>query len=273
MSEAEVVAKTSEPLTRTSLVAELARIGLEPGQMVVVHSSLSRLGWVCGGAVAVIEALLEVLSSTGTLVMPSHSGENTDPSLWQHPPVPESWWPTIRAQMPAFDPEKTPTRGVGVIAETFRRWPGVRRSHHPVASFAALGPQAEYLTSEQSLEDEYGPRSPLGKLYEMDGHVLLLGVDHGNNSSLHVAETRAVYPGKTDHQEASAVRVNGQRLWLSYRCLKFDSDDFAELGKQYETEMGIKTHRIGLAETHLLKQRPLLDWAVGWLERTRGRHV
>ena len=56
--------------------------------------------------------------------MPTHTGDNSEPSNWENPPVPESWWDVIRAEMPVFDPKLTPTRGMGIIPETFRKFPG-----------------------------------------------------------------------------------------------------------------------------------------------------
>ena len=87
---------------------------------------------------AVIVALQKALGSDGTLVMPAHSPDLTEPSGWESPPVPESWWPVIRENMPAYDPELTPTRSMGIIAETFRKQRGVLRSAHPQVSFCAL---------------------------------------------------------------------------------------------------------------------------------------
>jgi aminoglycoside 3-N-acetyltransferase len=196
MSEAELVQRTGFPLTAHSLADALRRCGMAEGQTVLVHMAMSKLSWVVGGAQAVIMAFLDVLGPTGTLMMPTHTTYNTDPAEWQHPPVPESWWQTIRNHTPAYDPRTSPTRIMGAVPELFRTWPGVIRSAHPVTSFAALGPNARYLIDDHVLEEETGERSPVGRLYELDGEVLLLGVEHWNNTSLHLAEYRANYPGK-----------------------------------------------------------------------------
>jgi aminoglycoside 3-N-acetyltransferase len=161
MSEADTVSKIDGPRTRDSLTAELRALGLSAGQTVIIHSSLSALGWVCGGPVAVIQALMDVLTSEGTLVMPAHSGELSEPAEWQHSPVPAEWWSIIRETMPAFDPRVTPTRGMGRIAESFRTWPGVMRSDHPQVSFAAWGRHADFVTASHALDYGLGEQSPL----------------------------------------------------------------------------------------------------------------
>jgi aminoglycoside 3-N-acetyltransferase len=151
MSEAEVVQRTVTPHTRTWLAGDLRRLGLRPGAVVLMHSSLSAIGWVAGGAVAVLLAVQDVLTKDGTLIVPTHTSDRTDPAGWQNPPVPADWIPIIRTRTPAFDPARTPTRGMGVIAETFRSWPGVRRSSHPHASFAAWGRYADHVTRDHEL--------------------------------------------------------------------------------------------------------------------------
>ena len=93
MSELETVQRTSGlPATVSSLSSDLANLGIAPGMVLLVHASLSALGWVCGGPVAIILALEDVLGPDGTLIMPTHSGDLSDPKDWENPPVPEAWW-------------------------------------------------------------------------------------------------------------------------------------------------------------------------------------
>lgn len=108
VSEESAVDGSAAPVTADSLAADLRRLGVRPGQTVLVHSSLSSLGWVCAGAVAVVEALLTALGPDSTLVAPTHTGNLSDPSGWTNPRVPESWWDTIRAHMPHH--RRPPTR-------------------------------------------------------------------------------------------------------------------------------------------------------------------
>ncbi len=273
MSENEIIQKTSDgPVTVESLMADLAALGVGPGMTLLVHSSLSALGWVCGGAAAVILALENLLGPQGTLVMPTHSGDLSDPAEWENPPVPQSWWRVIRQTMPAFEPDLTPSRGMGIIPETFRKQRNVFRSSHPHFSFAAWGAQAQMVTANHSLEFGLGENSPLARIYELDGWVLLLGVGHDSNTSLHLAEYRADYPGKQIRQSSAPVRSDGERQWLVFQDVELDSSDFARIGEQFGSATGlVKKGKVGGATALLMSQRQLVDFAVRWLEQHRRR--
>lgn len=271
MSERLVIDRTTAPLTVASLADRLRTYGLAEGQIVLVHLAMSKLGWTIGGAEAVILALLDSVGSTGTIMMVTNSSNNTDPWEWQHPPVPEKWWQMIRDHTPAYDPLTTPTRGMGVVPELFRTWPGTVRSAHPAFSLAARGPHADYLMADHALTEDSGDRSPLGKLYELDGHVLLVGVDHWNNTSLHLAEFRANYPGKRNLQTGSAMLVNGQRRWITYETLDGNPDDFGEIGAAFDAAHNVAVGQINDAPVRFFRQRLAVDFAVQWMERHRGR--
>lgn len=269
MSEQSVIERTHTPLTVTSLAEQLRACGLADGQTILVHLAMSKLGWIIGGAEAVILALLAAVGDNGTLMMVTNSGNNTDPCHWQHPPVPAAWWQAVRDHTPPYNPLTTPTRDMGVVPELFRTWPGAVRSGHPAFSLAALGQHAGYLVSDHSLEEDTGDRSPLGRLYELDGHVLLLGVDHGNNTSLHLAEFRAEYPGKRNIRTGSAMLVDGRRQWVAYETLDSDDSDFREIGAAFDSEHNITVQRINSAEVRFFRQRLVVDFAVKWMEQHR----
>lgn len=270
MAEIDAVTRTKGlPLTRQSLADELRSYGLTSGQTVLMHMAMSKLNWVVGAAETVIHAMLDVLGPEGTLMMPTQTTSNSDPAEWQHPPVPEAWWQSIRDQTPAFDPAITPTREMGAVPELFRIWPGTIRSSHPMVSFAARGPQAHFLIDNHDLIDELGEKSPLGRLYDLDGYVLLLGVEHWNNTSLHLAENRADYPGKTTIKSGCAMLVNGERQWVEFESMETYGDDFGELGKAFDAAHPVEIGKIQDAEVRLFKQRPCVDFAVKWIEQNR----
>ena len=264
----KLVSRTESPATVASLKADLRALGVTPGMVVLAHSSLSAMGWVCGGPVAVILALQEALGPDGTLVMPTHTSDLTEPSRWENPPVPESWWPVIREQMPPFDPDLTTTRAMGTIPETFRKQKGVLRSDHPHVSFCARGPRAEEITADHSLANGLGEDSPLGRLYDLVGHVLLLGVGHERNTSMHLAEYRADYATKRTIEDGAPAAAG----WVAFSEFETDSSDFDRIGEAFlQSEPGhaVRRGRVGLAESQLMPQRDLVDFAVPWLEENR----
>ncbi|ASC72713.1 SPBc2 prophage-derived aminoglycoside N(3')-acetyltransferase-like protein YokD [Halomicronema hongdechloris C2206] len=271
MSEADAVKRSLQPVTVQSLVADLQTLGVRPGAVLLVHASLRALGWVCGAQVAVIDALMQALTPAGTLVMPTHSAHFSDPANWQHPPVPEAWWATIRASMPGFDPATTPTRGMGVIPEAFRAMPGVRRSYHPTASFAAWGQRAAEITQFHALRDPLGEESPLGRIYDLAGDILLLGVGHDKNTSLHLAERRAF--GETQSQTQTGAPILGPQgwQWVTYAEPDVDSDDFEALGQAYgQVSQALVVGKVGLATALYMPQRELVEFGVAWLKAHRG---
>ena len=270
MTEEELIAGTAAPATVDSLCRDLERLGVEKGSTLLVHSSLSAIGWVAGAAAAVVLALESCLGDGGTLVMPTHSSDLSDPSGWRNPPVPEAWWETIREHTPAYDPDMTPTRGMGAIPECFRKQKGVLRSGHPQYSFAARGPQADVVTAQHRPAFSLGEGSPLARVYDLDGYVLLLGVDHGSNTSLHLAEYRAEFRGKRLVNVGAPVLVEGVRTWLSFEDIDLNESDFPRLGEEFEAATGaVLVGRIGLATARLMPQRALVDFAVSWMERHR----
>ena len=115
-----------------------------------------------------------------------------------------------------------------------------------------------------------GERSPLARLYKLDARVLLLGVGHANNTSLHLAEYRAVWPGKRYERQGAPIWLNGQRHWVTFKDVELDSDDFDALGADMERETTIvQRGLVACAEVRLMAQRELVDYGVAWIERHR----
>lgn len=274
MSEIDVIQQTPEPATRQSLLADLRKLGVRSGMTLLVHSSLSSLGWVCGGPQAVVEALRDALGGDGTLVMPTYSTDLSDPRFWCNPPVPTNWWPTVRESMPAFDHAATPTRDMGRIVECFRASPGVRRSDHPQHSFAAIGPNTDTIIDDHQFNFALGEGSPLARIYDLGGHVLLLGVGHNRNTSLHLAEYRMqTRPNKPIENGAPVLR-NGKREWVRLQDIELHDGDFIELGRQFAIAKSSSPPiyvegTIALAKSSLMSQVALVDFATAWMEKTR----
>jgi aminoglycoside 3-N-acetyltransferase len=268
MGEREAIDRVEQPVTVSSLVEDLRALGLTGGETVIVHSSMSALGWVNGGPQAVVEALRKAVTTSGTLVVPTFTGQYSDPADWENPPVPDSWIETIRETIPPFRPAVTPTRGMGAVPECFRNYPDVVRGGHPEYSFGAWGADARQTVRDHGFDYPLGEGSPLSRLYDSDGSVLLLGVGHENDTSLHLAEHRA----DIDHETVSnvaPVRENGERVTVEYDAIETSTDDFPDLGADFERQHEVAVGAVGAAAARLLDQRPLVDFAVEWFERER----
>lgn len=252
------------PPTRSSLAADLAALGVRPGGVVLVHSSLRAIGWVCGGAEAVVLALRDVLGPDGTLVVPTQTSVNSDPARWSNPPVPVEWWEVIRAETPAYHPARTPTRAMGAIAEQVRTWPGARRSAHPQVSFAALGPHAAEITDGHRLDDGLGETSPLGHLHRLGADVLMLGTGWDTCTSFHLAEYR--WGDAPRHTEGAAVHGrDGERAWVTWEDVAFDSSDFELIGADLPGFVPVRTGLVGNGTGTLVPQAAAVDFAARWL--------
>lgn len=264
MSVEEIIKKSEKPNTKESLVKNLINMGLKSGDTVIVHSSLSSVGWICGGAIALIEALMEVISEKGTIVMPTHSADYSNPEQWENPAIPKEWIEIIKENMPAFDVQITPTFWMGKVAEQFRSFPNIYRSYHPTVSFAAWGTKSKEITSEHSLEYSLGEKSPLNKLYQLGAKVLLIGVGYEDNTSFHLAEYKAENYETTICE--SPIKVEGRRVWSKYIDIEFKTELFDEIGMAFEKEACVIKGKIGQADAKLFSQNEAVDFAAKWLK-------
>ena len=155
-------------ILKDEIIQKLKEVGLKNGDTVMVHTSLGKMGYVCGGAQAVIEALMEVVGDSGTIMMPTQSWKNLDPETGVHWEADQKDWQLIRDNWPAYDKNLTPTNTMGAVAEMFRQVPGSVRSDHPARSVCAWGRYAEYpgkhTCVEHSAVSEAGKR--VWKAYE-----------------------------------------------------------------------------------------------------------
>ena len=268
MGEHDVIKGSQRPWFAVDVAAMAKGLGVSPGDTLVVHTRMSSMGWVCGGAQAVVEGLISALGEGGTLVMPAHSGANSDPAQWCNPPVPEEWWEPIRQNMPAFSEDRTPTRGIGSIAELFRTWPGTLRSSHPSGSFSARGPNAGFVTRDSSLDFPFGDRSPLARVFDIDGKVLLIGVGYGNNTSMHLGEYRS--GSLPVVRQGAAVMAGSGRQWAWYQDIDADSDLFPAIGEEFEKAGGAVTKGfICQAPCILMRQRDIVSFTADFLRKSR----
>jgi aminoglycoside 3-N-acetyltransferase len=173
------------PVTQIDLERAFKQLGMNSQTPLIVHSSLSSLGNMLGGANSVLNALERY---SNTLVMPAFTYYTLVwPVLYRN----EDWPISPGEDGPPFRPDSPVSRDIGRIPQGFLERAGVLRSQHPALSFAARGSDAQMILGVQTLEHPY---APIGVLEQLDALVLLLGVDHRSNTSIHYGEYVAGRP-------------------------------------------------------------------------------
>ena len=227
---------------RHELAQQLERLGVQRGGVLLVHTSFRAVRPILGGPRALIDALSDVLGPDGTLVMPTMTdGESP------------------------FDPRSTPSVDMGIVAELFWREPGVHRSTHPGGSFAARGPRAAFICAEQPLSPPHGPDSPVGRVHALGGQILLLGVRHSENTTLHLAESLAGVPYSVEHPCVVEVQGRFERVLIAetdHCCEGFERVD------AWLRERGLEREgSVGHARARLVASSDVVDVALEALAR------
>lgn len=233
-------------VTRRQIEDALRAAGLDRGDLVMLHSSLSSMGHVEGGADAVIDAFLDVLGPEGTLMVPTFGSDAANP--WEASTVPS---------------------GTGRITETLRQRPDAVRSIQPSHSVAAIGQHAKALTDGHIDVEALGIHSPLDKLALAGGHVFLLGVGHDANTMIHLGEARAESPylHVPKRPDAPVRMSNGSVVMKAYVECPGCSADFAKVERPMREADLIIDVRIGNARCQLMNAQALVDTVVAMIHQ------
>jgi aminoglycoside 3-N-acetyltransferase len=261
--------------TRSRLVADLQRLGVPAGGIIMVHTRMSAIGWVVGGSETVVRALLEALGPSGTLAAYAS---------WEEHVYRAAEWPpehrdAYRAEPPVFDVSTAEAvREHGRVPERVRTWPAAERSSHPEASVVAVGARAGWLTAEHPRDDAYGANTPFARLVQAAGQVLLLGAPLETITLLHHAEAVARAPGKRRVTFRVPVAEGGrvtERTFTDidtsagaypYQELGLDEDAFAVIARAaLAAGVGVRGH-VGQAKSHLFPAPELTAFAVSWID-------
>ncbi|MBK7864224.1 MAG: AAC(3) family N-acetyltransferase [Archangiaceae bacterium] len=223
--------------TIAQLEQQLRELGVREGGVLVVHTSFKAVAPVEGGPLGLIAALERALGPDGTLVMP-----------------------TMTDGASVFDPRSTPTVDMGITAETFWRQPGVLRSPHPGGSFAARGPHAAQVCAPQVLSPPHGVDSPVGRVHALGGQVLLLGVGHSEDTTLHLAEAIAGVPYSIAYPTVVAEGRTELVAETDHCCRNFRQADGWLRAKHLQRE-----GRVGNADARLCSSADVVREAVSRL--------
>ncbi len=263
------------PIARSHLVDDLRRLGLKPGELVMVHASVRAVGAVHGGPDEIHRAVKEAVAPGGTVMMFVGCQDGFDDvGRGVYSPAQEA---EILAHQPPFDPHSARTqRDFGALAEFFRSSPGTMCSEAVCGRVAARGARAAWLVADAPWNYGFGPGSPFAKLVEAHGRVLLLGSSHDEVTLLHYAEHIADFPDKRVVRYRVPWREGGRRVWRDVEEFNTGGDGvhahwphdlFARIFDDF-----LRTHdggrgRISNAESFLLDAAALVKHAVPLLQR------
>lgn len=220
--------------TQEQVTCHLLDLGVAQGGTLVVHCAFSKVKPVEGGPAGLIAALRAALGSQGTLVMPTLTEDD------EHP----------------FDPRQTPCHGMGVVAQTFWQMPGVLRSDSPHA-FAAVGPQAARITAPHPLDVPHGLDSPVGRVYELDGQVLLLGVGHSSNTTIHLAESLSGV--RYRRKKFLTVLQDGKPVRFDYAEIDHCCQNFNQVDGWLDARGLQHKGQVGSAQACLVRSRDVVE--------------
>lgn len=229
-------------MTEEALARDLRALGVREGGVLLVHTSFRAVRPVEGGPVGLVRALRRAVGPAGTLLMP-----------------------TMTDGAAPFDPRSTPTHGMGITAEIFWRQPGVLRSDHPGASFAASGPLAARVCAPQPLSPPHGPDSPVGRVHALGGQVLLLGVGHSESTTMHLAEALARVPYSVSYPTVVVEDGVARTVMVAetdHCCRGFAIADRWLRGRGQQRE-----GRVGNAEARLFEARDVVAVALEHLAK------
>ncbi len=270
------------PLTRRELRKHLAEIGVAPGDVIMIHAALRRVGPMMNGPDALIGALLDSLGPTGTLAVYTDWDACYDDLLDfsgadEIARVPERF----RADIPPFDPKTSRARrDNGAIAEFIRTTPGAVRSLSSGASVAAIGAKAEWLIADHALNYGYGENSPFAKIVQAGGKVLMVGAPLDTMTILHHAEHKARIGGKRVLRVEVPFWQGGAVEWRTIEEFDTGNPVVAGLADDYFrliVEEFLATSRdsrrgfIGAAPSVLVPARDVVEFAVAWREQAEQR--
>ncbi len=257
--------KLKHIVTKEDIVKTLKKNGIKEGMVLEVHASLSSFGYVVGGAQTVVDALIDTVGYNGTLLMSMYCASNSEPTYWAQPTIPYTAIKNIRDQIPAFDKKNSDTYKMGEVLQNLRRRSGVVISNHPAYSHIAWGKYSKFLCNRHSLHLPLSIESPLGRMQELRGYVLLMGCDYSCCSIFHLAEE--ITKCRPIQINGSAVEIDGNRIWKKYLCSNYDSNEFNAIGQLIENRKWIKKFNIGDSHCRLFKTNVAVNTAIDYYNK------
>lgn len=263
------IRRKAPTITKHRIKEDLRKLGLAKGDIVFLHSSLKSIGYVEGGAATVIDEIIEVLGSSGTLIIPTFS-------------MKKNIYNTCMDKAYIFDPQTTGTI-LGLIPSTFLEYPNIHRSIHPTHSVSAVGEHAEYITEAHHLAPSiFGPDSPWDRLLKLDGKIFVLGLKMGRNTFSHALEDRVsdefplpvrmkeTYFLKCKNRDGRIIEVPVKPFDPKFKKVRMDQDKRNDLREYFWNEFTragiLRVGKIGQATSWIASANKYYDHLYGLMK-------
>lgn len=235
--EVNEVVSTKEDFKET-----LSSMGIQKGMVIFLQANTNSLGYMVGGGQALIEALMEKVGYNGTIVMPSFTPQLADPANIK-PAIAREKWHQVREFAAPFDRKLTAPSGSDALIHQFLRNEGVIRSYHPLYSFAAWGKYAKLICDKHPLHFGLNQDSPLGKIVEFNGFVLLMGCSYSECTMFQLAR----YHGEQLPVclKSAPIVNNKKRVWKDMLDLEYNQQNFEAIGEEMEDRSIVKIAMVG----------------------------
>jgi aminoglycoside 3-N-acetyltransferase len=245
--------QNNQIITQGQIEEVLINIGIKSDDVIMLHSSLSKIGFVQNGAETIISAFLKVIGNNGTLVMPAFPAMGYNYDYLQLNPV--------------FNVNSTPSK-MGIVTEVFRKMNGVKRSLHPTDSVCALGQRAEFITDSHFNQlTPYNVNSPFYKLCTLNAKIILLGVDFNSLTNLHTLEDAVnnfKFPIYHSHVfECEIVNEKNEKLKVKTKCHdpKWSKQRKCnELISSFKNAGFLKETKLGEANLYVIEAKSMHEW-------------
>ncbi|KRL63541.1 aminoglycoside N(3)-acetyltransferase [Lactobacillus psittaci] len=247
------------------LYQALTEIGIQTTDSILIQADIQAFGIIPGKEQSIVTALKKVVAQ-GNIVSPAFSLQLQDPSEHYEAGLADK----IKAQMPAYDPQLTPAGGASAFSEYFRSQPNTSRDNHPLYSFAAWGKDKEKICTDHSYDLPFGQTGVLGRLYDLNSKVVLLGTNFETCVAIHFAESEI---GRELVQESAPIMVGTEKRWIKFNNVEFDKyDDFEDLGTHFLQAYPVNIANLPAGQILVFNLRDIVSFARDWFEQKDRAH-
>ncbi|MFV0379742.1 MAG: aminoglycoside N(3)-acetyltransferase [Anaerorhabdus sp.] len=254
-------------ITKNDIINTFKELGVVSGMVLEVCADLSTLDYLVGGAEVFVDALMETVGKDGTILMSLENEGNKEPSFQNNGTLSVADLSKIRNNLPAYNVNRNDIKDSNNVVANFRKREDIVYSAHPAYSFVSWGKHSKFLCNRQSLHFPLSEESPLARLYELRGSVLLVGVTYEKCSVMSLGEYRS--DCRAIVLNGSAVEISNQRTWKKYLDIEHNKNDYQEIGRLMERMNKVNEVNINKCGFKLFKADDASSLLAEYLEKNK----